>query len=94
MLKKWKKTTGYGIISNHANISNNIVKGYYDNDYVYLQTNSIPSYSIGPWNVPSSNYPVTPLNKRVRLTRRPQKAQTNVRSTMGPMGIFIDGVFM
>ena len=45
VITSWTKTTGLG----YKSIINNVYKIQYSSSYVYVSTNDIPSYSIGPW---------------------------------------------
>ena len=45
IITAWKKTTGTGYKGILANVD--VIK--YSNDFVYVHTSGIPSYSIGPW---------------------------------------------
>jgi hypothetical protein len=90
LLRYWKKTTGNG----YANIPNNVVHAYYDSTNVYIQSNSIPAYTIGPWNVPSSNYPTTAKNYKATFSLSPKLASTKTKTSLGPIGMFVDGTFL
>lgn len=88
LLSSWlintDNTTGYN------NIPSNVLSVQYNNQYVYVSANSIPSYEIGPW---TSN-PNTPAAQDFvfRITRNPAPAGVPVATGLGHIGIWKNGV--
>jgi uncharacterized protein (TIGR03437 family) len=69
----------------------------YDSGLVFVNSNNLPSYQIGPWfeatmtggvfmNWPSSS------STQVQFSRTPAQAGTKVATGMGPVGIWVNGV--
>ena len=81
VISKWKQTTGVGYKNYTADVKN----VYYDSSYVYVSTNSIPSYSIGPWSS-NPNTP-TPQNLTYKFYRTPSNSSTSKTAMkLGPIG--------
>ncbi len=90
LLTRWVKTTGAG----YGGLANNVLNAYYDSSKVYITTNSIPSYSIGPWTVPTANYPTTAKNYKLTLSRTAKSATTKKSNKLGVIGVLLDGSVM
>ena len=69
----------------------------YDSGTVYVNSNNLPRYTIGPWfeatmtggvfmNWPSAS------SQQMQLSRNPSPAATKPASGMGPVGIWVNGV--
>lgn len=72
--------------------SADILRVCYDNNYVYIRTNGLASYTMGPWemnpNVPSA------IDSRYRFPRYPQE-ETGTRvaqPSVGSLGVAVNGV--
>jgi hypothetical protein len=75
----------------YHNIPSNVQKVQYSNDYVYVSSTCIPSYTIGPW----PGNPNTPSNQNFvfKITRHPQKnTGTATNTPLGHTGIWSNGV--
>lgn len=75
----------------YANIPANVTRLQYSTSSVYVSTNSIPSYAIGPWaanpNLPRAK------NFVFRLSRNPRsQTGTKVPVGLGPIGLLVNGV--
>ena len=84
----WIKTTGYG----YNGILANINKIEYSSNYVYVHSEGIPSYSIGPWN---TSEVVQAQNLSFKLSRNinnlKEAAKNRAKATQ-KVGILVDGV--
>ena len=49
LLTSWIQSTGYGQ-GNYSEVYANVMAIYFTIRKVFINANSIPSYSIGPWN--------------------------------------------
>ena len=86
-------TTGaYGEVAGHSDtIESNVLKDQFDSNYVYITTNCIPGYDIGPW----SKNPNWAKNQNFcfKITRNPVKnTGTAVTVGLGHIGIWSNGV--
>ena len=82
----WKKSTSKG----YKNYTADVFSIYYDDVYVYVSSNSIPSYSIGEWkNTP--NKPIA-LNKTYKFLRLPKRATVKYSADMDIIGLWINGL--
>lgn len=69
----------------------------YDASAVYVNSNDLPSYTLGPWFEATMtggifmNWPSV-QNMQVEFPRSPAAAGTKVSSGMGPVGIWVNGV--
>lgn len=86
VIRNWKKTTGTG----YGGYANNVLSVKYSSNYVYVKSNSIPSYSVGPWSS-NPNLP-TAQGYTFKFPRYPTSASTKVSTMLGPIGIWTDGV--
>lgn len=88
-ITSWINSTGYGYGS-YSSIRANVMKIYYTNTRVYINVNSMPSYSIGPWpknpNTPSAK------NYIVSFPLSPSSASTKTATSLGVTGFFTNGV--
>lgn len=78
-------STGYN------GIETNVLEVQYSNSYVYVSTNSVPSYSIGPW----SNNPndATSQGFTFKIPRNPiQNTGALTETPLGHTGIWTNGV--
>lgn len=89
MITSWTKSTG---IDTTYNCGNNVHKISYSTGYVYIYSNSIPSYSIGPWsqnpNLPACKQYTFKIPRNTIV--QPQK--TNVQ--LGYIGVYVNGVLI
>lgn len=75
----WTKSTGYGN-SAYKSILTDVTAIYYNTSYVWISTNSVPSYTIGPtWG--DDNNTVTAQNFTYLFTRTPSN-NTGTKSTV------------
>jgi hypothetical protein len=95
IITSWIKSTGYyngstGYTSG-STTWNNVWKISYSSSYVYVYTNSLPSYSVGPWyanpNTPSSQSAVFKFS-RLRTTNG------STANSLGAIGALTNGVFI
>lgn len=86
VITKWTKSTGTG----YGGYLNNVNKIQYSNDYAYISTNSIPSYSIGPWPTNPNN--AKGLSFTFKFTRKPTVVATKTKVPLGHIGLWINGV--
>lgn len=69
----------------------------YDTGNVYINSNNLPSYTIGPWFESTmtggvfSNWPSS-SSMQMEITRNPAPAATKPASGMGPVGMWVNGV--
>ena len=86
IITKWKTSNGSG----YKGIKADVTSISYDNYFVYISTNSIPSYSIGPW----SNNPndATAQNLVYKFNRSPSFSSVKSKMNLGPIGLWINGV--
>ena len=85
-ITSWVKSTGLG----YNNIVNNVDSVQYSNNYVYVHSNSIPSYSIGPWRANPND--ASAINFYFKFPRNPTPAVNKVSTPLGHMGVLINGV--
>jgi uncharacterized protein (TIGR03437 family) len=69
----------------------------YDSAAVYVNSNNLPSYTIGPWFEATMTGGVfmnwaSSLSTQVKLSRTPSASATKTASGMGPVGIWVNGV--
>ena len=88
IITSWVKSNGTG----YSGITNNIRQVSYTSTYVYVNTASVPQYSIGPWaqnpNVPSDQ------NYTMKYPRTFSKAATKTKVGLGHIGQWANGVSM
>lgn len=69
----------------------------YDSNNVYINSNNLPSYTIGPWFEATmtggvfSNW-ASSVSQQVEISRNPAPAATKPASGMGPVGMWVNGV--
>ena len=66
-------------------------------DTVYVNSNNLPSYIIGPWFIGGMNGGVfmnfaASINTQIALPRAPQPAATRTNTSLGSIGIWVNGV--
>jgi hypothetical protein len=89
LLSNWKKSTGTG----YNGIQADVTGIYYTQNYVFITSNSIPSYSIGPWQ--DLDYLPSAQNVTYRFSFKPQEnLGTKSKAPIGAVGLWIDGVAM
>jgi len=89
LITSWIKSTGTGYNSIVADVK----KIQYSTNYVYVSTDSVPSYNIGPW----TNNPNDPSaqDKTYKFPRNPvQKSGTKTKVGLGTVGLWSNGVSM
>ncbi len=69
----------------------------YDSGAVYVNSNNLPSYTIGPWFEATMTAGVfmnwaAASSRLVEITRNPSPATTKPASGMGPVGMWVNGV--
>ncbi len=69
----------------------------YNSNFVFVTSNNLPSYQLGPWFEATMTGGVfmnwaAPQSTAVEFTRAPAAATTNVATGMGPVGIWVNGV--
>jgi len=69
----------------------------YDASNIYINSNNLPSYTIGPWFEATMTGGVfmnwaSPQNQQFEVTRSPAPAATKVATGMGPVGVWVNGV--
>lgn len=69
----------------------------YDTGNVYLNSNNLPSYTIGPWFEATMAGGVfmnwaAASNQQLKVPRAPAVAATKAASGMGPVGVWVNGV--
>lgn len=87
IIKTWIKSTGKG----YANILTNIIKIRYSATHVYINTNSIPSYTIGPWKFNPNNAAQKDFTFKIPRTPTP-KTGVKTKVGLGHIGIWSNGV--
>ena len=80
IISAWKKSSGVG----YSNYVADVTSVKYDSTYVYVSSNSIPSYSIGPW-ASNPNKP-TPQNSTFKFYRNPSYGSTKTSMRLGAVG--------
>ncbi|CAF0812471.1 unnamed protein product [Brachionus calyciflorus] len=86
IITKWVKSNGTG----YANAKTNVYKITYTSDYVYVSTNSIPTFSIGPWA--SNPNDAKGQSFTFRLPINPSYSSTKVEVPLGHIGLWLNGV--
>ena len=69
----------------------------YDSNAVYVSSNNLPSYTIGPWfeaSMPGGVFMnfASPSSQVAEILRSPTVAVTKSASGMGPVGMWVNGV--
>jgi hypothetical protein len=86
IISAWYKTNG-----TNWNITNQVMHVYYNSTYVWINANSIPAYTIGPWTA-NPNSP-SAQNNTFLFTRSPSVRKATKSSTsLGAIGVWLDGV--
>ena len=73
------------------NVTAGVIGIKYTSTYVYITTNSVPLYSIGPW----SNNPNTPKTQNLIVAFKLTPTYSNTTKTynkLGAVGVWINGV--
>jgi hypothetical protein len=84
----WYKSNG-----TNWNISSMVQHVYYNGSYVWINVNSIPSYTIGPWS--GISYVPKKLDTKWFFYRTPSvQSGTKTLTGMGAMGLWLDGVYI
>ena len=84
----WIKSTGY---FNSTTSLNNVWKVSYSANYVYVYTNSLPSWTpVGPWK----NNPNKAIGQNfiAKIIRNPVSAAFKSATSLGPIGVLTNGV--
>ncbi|CAF0723058.1 unnamed protein product [Brachionus calyciflorus] len=86
-ITKWIQSTGAG----YKGFRTNIYKIEYSSNYVYVQTNSIPSHSIGPWS--SNPNDASGKNYTFKIPLNPtENTGAKTETPLGHIGLWINGV--
>ena len=87
IITKWIVSTGDG----YANIRADVIGIKFDENFVYVYTNSIPSYAIGPW--PNNSPTPTAQEEVYRFPRMPLQQESRKRRQVdfGPVGLLLNG---
>lgn len=88
-ITSWIKSTGYGY-GNFSSYRADVMQIYVTKERVYINSNSIPSYSIGPWNDDPNT--AAAQNFTVSFPLRPEIAKTKTATSLGPVGLYTNGV--
>lgn len=91
LITNWVSSTGYGYGA-FSGIRADILQIYYTKNKVFINCNSIPSYSIGPWASNPNN--ATAQNFTVSFALSPSSATTKTATKLGVNGLFTNGVAM
>ena len=87
LITNWTKSTGAG----YKGYTNNVYKVEYSTDYVYVSTNSIPSYDIGPW--PTNPNDAKAQSFTFKFPRNPTYNNgAKIAVPLGHIGLWINGV--
>ena len=72
--------------------SADVLQVCYDNDYVYIRTNGLPSYLMGPWEM-NPNVPAA-IEATYRIPRNPveETGTKELQPAVGSLGVSINGV--
>lgn len=89
LLTSWVQSTGYGQ-GNYSDVYADIMAIYFTVRKVFINANSIPSYSIGPWNE-NPNVAIA-QNFTISFPRFPVPALTKTATSLGVNGLFTNGV--
>lgn len=85
----WQQSTGTG----YSGYTADVMSVSYTSTLVYVTSNSIPSYTIGPWNA-NPNTP-GPQNSVYAFYRTAAEETTSSKSTsLGVVGLWKDGVYI
>lgn len=86
LVTSWIPTNGTGF----GNYYTNVISVKYSSKYVYVRTNSIPTYSIGPWKT----NPNTAKGQyfTFQYPRFPTPATTKFKVPLGHVGLWKNGV--
>lgn len=72
---------------------------YSSSNWVYVRSSGLGSHVMGPWFLNAQHttmFPNLPANQKVlwRFPRSPSVSATNVQTSLGTIGLFVDGVAM
>ena len=84
------KSTNAAVNKAISPYTTNVQNAFFNDNYVYVASTSIPNYEIGPF--PGSA--LSPGNQRKlnRITFNPQTISTKTKTSTGPIGTWINGV--
>jgi hypothetical protein len=89
LLSSWKKSTSTG----YNGIQADVTGIYFTQNSVFISSNAIPSYSIGPWE--DLDYVPSAQNVTYKFSFTPQEnTGTKSKAQVGIIGLWIDGVGM
>src|SRR5438876_9363197 len=90
-LSSWKINTTGAV--GYNNILADVQQVRYSDNYVYVNTTGVPSYSIGPW--PGNPNTASNQNYVFKIPRHPaQNTGTKTSTPLGPIGVWKNGVTM
>jgi hypothetical protein len=87
LITSWKQSTGTG----YSGYTADVYSVSYGANYVFVSANSIPSYTIGPTWTANPNTPKAQA-KTWKLSRSPAEASTKTSTSLGTIGLWLDGV--
>ena len=91
ILTSWKKANGSTLTLNSVAYKSDITGIYYSSSYVYIKSEGIPSYSIGPWSNPN-----TPKGQSYtfQIPASPSAAvnKQDISTTLGSIGVWSHGM--
>jgi hypothetical protein len=88
IITSWYKTNG-----TNWNLTSMVMHVFYNGSYLWVNANSIPSYTIGPWT--GLSY-VPKAKDTTAIFYKTPSVQTGTRTKtgMGTMGLWLDGVYI
>jgi hypothetical protein len=87
LITSWIKSTGGKYNGSYTDVTGI----YYDSSYVYIKSNGLPDYSIGPWNY-NPNY-AAGQSYSFQIPRNPaQNTDTKSETQMGAIGFWTNGM--
>lgn len=89
IITSWINSTGYGY-GEFSSLRANVMEIYYTSKKVFINVNSIPSYSIGPWE--DNPNTATAQNYITSFPLSPSAATTNTATALGANGFYTNGV--
>jgi hypothetical protein len=86
VVTKWVLSSGVG----YNNYKADVIGIKYDDNFVYVTTNSIPSYPIGPWPQ-HANKPKAKNETYIFPRKAINETRKKTRVGYGPVGLFLNG---
>lgn len=88
-ITSWIQSTGYGYGA-FSGYRADVMQIYYTKNKVFVNANSIPSYSIGPWTKNPNN--ASAQNYTTSFPMSPSAATTKTATGLGVNGLYTNGV--